>query len=125
MQWGVRRCAGIVVVARSTSRVLLLQRSDNGRWENPGGHLEAGESFREAALRELQEETGYGGPVAVTSSSINTGHVWVRYECFVGLVGSEFEPELTEHAASGWFARDQLPSGTHPGTLRAVRWSGP
>lgn len=37
---------------------LLLQRYDDGIWDFPKGHLEKGESFLDAARRELSEETG-------------------------------------------------------------------
>lgn len=39
-------------------KVLLTQRTDNGRWCLPGGHMESGESVTEACEREVQEETG-------------------------------------------------------------------
>ena len=45
------------VVLRWHDRVLLV-RPKSGRWQLPGGRLERGESPREAALRELREETG-------------------------------------------------------------------
>lgn len=53
-------CAVIAVVIRD-GQVLLVQRAnppDAGHWGFPGGKLEAGETLPEAALRELQEETG-------------------------------------------------------------------
>src|SRR5262245_11264212 len=49
------------VVLLDGDRVLLVERArppNAGRWTVPGGVVEAGESMREAALRELREETG-------------------------------------------------------------------
>lgn len=37
---------------------LLLRHANGGHWSFPKGHLEEGESAREAAVRELTEETG-------------------------------------------------------------------
>lgn len=39
-------------------KLLMIQRSDNGLWALPGGAQDIGESTREAAVREVQEETG-------------------------------------------------------------------
>lgn len=39
-------------------KVLLIQRTDDGKWAVPGGGMAAGESFSEACEREVFEETG-------------------------------------------------------------------
>lgn len=50
---------GVAVIIRDgKGRVLLEKRADNGMWGVPGGRIEVGESIREAAVREIQEETG-------------------------------------------------------------------
>ena len=52
------------------------------RWDLPKGHIEAGESESEAALREVEEETGVvaeivgNEPVAVTWHAYNTYGCW-------------------------------------------------
>ena len=52
--------AGAVIVD-DVGRVLLIKRGhdpEKGRWSVPGGHVEPGESIRDAAAREVLEETG-------------------------------------------------------------------
>jgi len=42
-------------------RALVIERGyepDKGRWAFPGGHLNVGEDFPDAARREMEEETG-------------------------------------------------------------------
>jgi 8-oxo-dGTP pyrophosphatase MutT (NUDIX family) len=60
-----KRPAARVLVLDAENRVLLFQSTlvdgpDAGRryWYVPGGALEAGESYEQAAIRELREETG-------------------------------------------------------------------
>ena len=55
----VEHSSGGVVARRVDGTVLLLViRDPYGKWGLPKGHLENGESSIEAALREVQEETG-------------------------------------------------------------------
>ncbi|HKK50961.1 MAG TPA: NUDIX domain-containing protein [Myxococcota bacterium] len=41
------------------AELLLMRRADNGHWGLPGGFVELGESVRQAARREVAEETGW------------------------------------------------------------------
>lgn len=45
-------------IIRKDGQVLLLRRSDNGRWALPGGAVDPGEHPAEAVVREVWEETG-------------------------------------------------------------------
>ncbi|WP_192498306.1 NUDIX domain-containing protein [Halorussus halophilus] len=58
------------VTVRDDDRVLLIQRASGrgaGRWDLPAGHPEYDEPAREAAARELHEETGLiVAPTALT-----------------------------------------------------------
>ena len=52
---------GVGVVVWKDGRVLLIRRGKSpmrGRWSLPGGRQELGETVREAAIREVGEETG-------------------------------------------------------------------
>ena len=62
---GARPAARVLVVS-DDDRLLLLQGRSIGSdpwWVSPGGGLLPGESFEEAALRELLEETGFRAPI--------------------------------------------------------------
>lgn len=50
-------CSAAIFDAKR-EKVLLTQRTDNGRWCLPGGGMESGESAAEACEREVWEETG-------------------------------------------------------------------
>jgi ADP-ribose pyrophosphatase YjhB (NUDIX family) len=68
--------AGGLVVDRRTDppRAALIARHDRrGRllWSLPKGHLEAGESAEQAAVREVAEETGITGRVLATLGTID------------------------------------------------------
>lgn len=42
----------------NTGEVLLQERADTKDWGFPGGYLEYGETYKEALIREFQEDTG-------------------------------------------------------------------
>lgn len=59
------RPAASAVIFRG-SNVLIVERGKGalpGTWSLPGGHIEPGEKARDAAIRELHEETGLAGTI--------------------------------------------------------------
>jgi 8-oxo-dGTP pyrophosphatase MutT (NUDIX family) len=61
------RGAGVLVYCQNTNRFLLGLRSkfinEPGTWGTFGGKIEDDANPKEAALRELKEETDYSGPI--------------------------------------------------------------
>lgn len=54
-----RSCGAVVYVEEpGREREFLLLHYPNGHWDFPKGHVEKGEGNLEAALREVEEETG-------------------------------------------------------------------
>jgi 8-oxo-dGTP pyrophosphatase MutT (NUDIX family) len=54
----IRLGVSLVLFDDGGAKVLLTQRSDNGRWCLPGGMMDPGESICETCEREMREETG-------------------------------------------------------------------
>ncbi len=87
-------------------------------WTFPGGGVDRKETFEQAAYRELREETGVTGTTLVRIGSYVSQKEYKRdtVECFYGKAESEhiLQGDTLEIADIGWFARDNLPSGTRP-----------
>jgi ADP-ribose pyrophosphatase YjhB (NUDIX family) len=66
----------VAMVRNPDGRVLMIRRSDNGRWALPGGGHDIGESISDTVVREVWEETGIKAEV-IDLSGIYTdpGHV--------------------------------------------------
>jgi ADP-ribose pyrophosphatase YjhB (NUDIX family) len=65
------------IVADGEGRIVLLRRSDNGRWALPGGVMDIGESIAHAVAREVREETGLQvEPERVVGIYTDPGHVF-------------------------------------------------
>lgn len=61
VQSQIKPVAAVSVCVVRDGEVLLAKRANKkayGMWSLPGGHIEYGEPVKEAALRELHEETG-------------------------------------------------------------------
>jgi 8-oxo-dGTP diphosphatase len=76
----VRAAGGII---KRGDAVLLVHRPEYGDWSFPKGKLDAGETWEEAALREVEEETGLrctlGPEVGRTHYLVAAGPKQVRY----------------------------------------------
>ncbi|MGA9747269.1 MAG: NUDIX domain-containing protein [Nocardioides sp.] len=109
-----------VIVLDERGRILLQRRADDGLWGIPGGALEPGESFEDAARRELEEETGLESGHLRLVDTYSGPDFFVRYpdgdQAFV--VGATFTTDQVtgEACADGvegsevaWFERDALP----------------
>jgi mutator protein MutT len=58
-----------VNVVENNGEYLLAERSRDNKWEFVGGKVEAGETIKEAALRELKEEVGLQAEVIELNGS--------------------------------------------------------
>ena len=98
-------------------RIVLIQRSDSGKWGLPGGMIDWGEDIPNAASRELEEETGlklieikrlrgvYSDPKR--DPRIHSISVLLEVEA-EGKLEPEDKLEILQVKA---FARDELPLG--------------
>ena len=83
-------------VVRRGERVLLVHRPKYDDWTFPKGKLDPGESFEEAALREVEEETGLHCELGdeLESTTYRDRHRRVKLVRYweMTVVGGEFEP---------------------------------
>lgn len=113
---------GLVIRARDTGRVLMIQRAHSdddpasGYWEFPGGRPEdSAESVLEAARREWAEETGLPTPVGAPTATWETG----KYRGHVVSIASENELPILDRAKG---ANPDDPDNEEP---EAIAWWDP
>ena len=121
-----RPCVGIMLIDRR-GRVFVAQRIDNpgAAWQMPQGGIDEGESPRQAALRELLEETGTD-KVEILAESGN----WLRYDLPAELVpriwGGRYRGQEQKWFALRFLGTDaDIDIATEEPEFRAWRWADP
>ena len=110
-QFVIVEAAGGVVENASQQLLMIFSR---GRWDLPKGHVESGEKGCEAALREVEEETGIRCEVVGDSP---LAHTWHAYDTY-----GRWELKRTE-----WWAMRPVGGELRPQSeegIAEVRWLG-
>lgn len=111
--------ADIIILKKSNDQqfVLLIERKHppfEGMWALPGGFLEMDETLEDAALRELQEETGIMGIELKQFHTFSKVDRDPRHRTittvFIGYTNDNLYVEAGDDAAKAqWFSMDKLP----------------
>lgn len=118
----VARHAGRVVLLNDDDAILMIEvvpASAAPFWLTPGGAVEPGETVREAAARELHEETG----ITVTPASL-LGPVWRREQRFEWdgvVIQQQEEFFLARHDGAVEAALNNV-DAVEAATNRSLRW---
>ena len=114
-------CSGALFYARSTGRLLLLQKSNGkhqGTWGLVGGTNIEGESPWQGLQREIAEEIG-SVPDIIKSIPLETfvsNDAIFNFHTFLCVVEEEFIPRLSkEHIGWAWSTVDPSPKPLHQG----------
>ena len=102
---------GVNVAIFRDGKILLTKRDDFHVWCMPGGHIDAGETFPQAAVREAHEETGLA--VAPTRLiGIYSRPRWGEYHIMVfaaQILGGAERKQPGEVVEIDYFSRDEIP----------------
>ena len=106
----------VAAVIRDGERVLACRRgaarSAGGKWEFPGGKVEAGESPEQALTREIREELGVGITVGalVDRSTTQVGEQAVDLACYDAVLDGPLPTQSTDHDELRWLLPHELGS---------------
>lgn len=86
---------GFLVLREKAGRLQFLLMQHKGRWDLPKGHVDAGESKMQCALRELWEETG----IRQEQIQIDPGFEFIHHYVIVTRKGNQRLKQLTIYLA--------------------------
>ncbi len=117
------KVAAVTIVSRD-GKVLLVRRANQpgfGLWSVPGGYVDRGEVVEEAAVREVQEETGLEVEVDRLLGLYSEAGRPVIVAAFTGVErGGQLAPG-SEALDVGFFSPDELPTMAFPGDSRILQ----
>jgi 8-oxo-dGTP pyrophosphatase MutT (NUDIX family) len=102
------RTQEVLVVVRRGNEFLVVHRSPQNEayWHQIAGGVESGETFAEAAVRELREETGLDARVDPLDCPFQ--YDGIRVETFIADAPPDWEPMLDwEHDEYRWLPREE------------------
>lgn len=118
------------VVTNSSDEILFIHRI--GKWDLPKGKIEKGESLEQAALREIEEETGLK-ELILEEFLNNTFHIYTErngekilkttYWFRMTYVGNETPQPQTEEGitAVSWKNKDAIANEVFPQTFNNIK----
>ncbi len=108
-------------------KILLVQHNGSNQWYLPGGGLKRKETFHEASIRELEEETG----IKISVDHLDIFGCYTSFyqgkrdyiTVFKATVDSQIyqEKKCLEIKSSKFFYINKVPENTSPGTMRRIR----
>lgn len=114
-------CSGALFYAKSTGRILLLQKATGkheGTWGLVGGTTIEGETPWQGLQREIVEEIGHC-PTIIKTIPLETfvsNDTVFNFHTYLCVIDEEFVPTLSdEHSAWAWATIDRAPKPLHQG----------
>lgn len=117
-------CASVFIINPQDKKILLVMHRKNGKWTQPGGHIEDDETPEECALREAYEETGlrvsllgerfpreddFIRPLGIQKNRHSDGNIHIDI-IYAAVPNNDIEPKINieEESSVRWFSRDEL-----------------
>jgi 8-oxo-dGTP pyrophosphatase MutT (NUDIX family) len=113
-----------ILVLDVEDRLLMMKRSDIGRWGIPGGAMELGEAVENAARREALEETGLEIGEMSLFGVFSGPELYYKYpdgdevyNVSIVYISHDWRGEIelnAEHSEWKWFRASEIPEDISP-----------